>query len=74
MEITLNDVKKLVAIQSSLAIIAQKEIGNNQNGIAIAVNGSVIPRKDWENYLLKENDEVLIIKATQGGWLWMFDV
>ncbi len=67
MEITLNDVKKMVAIQSSLAIIAQKEIGYNQNGVAIAVNGTVIPRKDWENYLLKENDNILIIKASQGG-------
>ncbi len=40
---------------------------NKQKGIAVAVNSSVIPKSDWENYLLQETDEILIITATQGG-------
>ncbi|MFQ3576985.1 MAG: sulfur carrier protein ThiS [Cytophagales bacterium] len=39
----------------------------NQKGIAIAVNDSVVPKKDWELLVLKENDQITIIQATQGG-------
>ncbi len=67
MEITLNDVKKQIAIESSLAVLANIEIGEHQNGVAIAVNGAVVPRLEWETYFLKQNDNILIIKATQGG-------
>lgn len=36
-------------------------------GIAVALNDEVIPKTEWPSTLLKENDKVLIIKATQGG-------
>ncbi len=39
----------------------------NTNGMAIAVNDEVISRANWENFLLKENDHILLIKAAQGG-------
>ncbi|WP_299013456.1 sulfur carrier protein ThiS [uncultured Polaribacter sp.] len=37
------------------------------NGIAIAINGSVIKKTDWSLQTLQDNDDVLIIKSTQGG-------
>jgi sulfur carrier protein len=37
------------------------------DGIAIAVNEKVIPRGEWEGYLLRQGDRVFIIRATQGG-------
>lgn len=37
------------------------------NGIALAVNERVVPKNVWSVFTLKENDKVLIIKATQGG-------
>ena len=37
------------------------------NGIALAVNEKVVPKTEWEKFLLKENDKIIIIKATQGG-------
>jgi sulfur carrier protein len=36
-------------------------------GIALAVNEKVIPKSEWEKFELKDNDKILIIKATQGG-------
>ncbi len=36
-------------------------------GVAIAVNEEIIPKNEWENFFLKENDKVLIITATKGG-------
>jgi len=37
------------------------------NGIAVAVNQDIISKSDWKLKTLHEGDEVLIIKATQGG-------
>ena len=37
------------------------------NGIAIAVNSSVVKKTDWPSKLLQNNDAILIIKSTQGG-------
>ncbi len=36
-------------------------------GIAIAVNQEVVPKTNWDNFTLQQNDEILIITATQGG-------
>lgn len=39
----------------------------DDRGIALAVNEAVVPKKDWPKATLNENDEVLLITATQGG-------
>jgi len=36
-------------------------------GLAVAVNQEVVPKSKWDDFQLKENDDILIIKATQGG-------
>ena len=37
------------------------------NGIAIAINSSVVKKADLSLHLLQNNDDILIIKSTQGG-------
>jgi len=37
------------------------------DGIAIAVNQVVVPRGEWEGYVLEAGDNVFVIRATQGG-------
>ena len=36
-------------------------------GIAVAVNNKVVPKTGWESFLLRENDKITVIRATQGG-------
>ncbi|WP_455586302.1 sulfur carrier protein ThiS [Bacteroides sp.] len=36
-------------------------------GIAIAVNNKMIPRTEWDVFVLHENDKLVIIKAACGG-------
>jgi sulfur carrier protein len=67
MEITLNDKKHTVSENISLNEIVFNQLGDKQKGIAVAINDSVIPRSNWETYTIKNNDTILIIKATQGG-------
>ncbi|MCL5128346.1 MULTISPECIES: sulfur carrier protein ThiS [unclassified Algibacter] len=44
-----------------------KKLEISTNGIALAVNLNIITRTDWKTQTLNDGDEVLIIKATQGG-------
>jgi len=60
-----NQEQEFLSVNSLLDILKEKKIA--QNGIAVAVNETVIPKTEWEKFSLKENDSILIIKATQGG-------
>ncbi|MBI4946577.1 MAG: sulfur carrier protein ThiS [Bacteroidetes bacterium] len=66
MKVFVNDKEQDLISEKSLGQILLKTI-RDTNGIAVAVNNSVIPKKKWEQFELKENDKILIIKATQGG-------
>lgn len=37
------------------------------NGIAIAINHNVVKKTDWDTKCVIHNDDILIIKSTQGG-------
>jgi len=34
---------------------------------AVAINNTVIPKKDWKSYKIQSNDKILIISPAQGG-------
>jgi sulfur carrier protein len=36
-------------------------------GVAIAVNGEVVPRADWETFALPQDARVEVLTAMQGG-------
>lgn len=40
---------------------------SNKTGIAIAVNNQVISKTNWQNTIIKNQDKITIITATQGG-------
>ncbi len=67
MEILINNQKYTVSDNSPLKDIANSQLGAKQNGVAIAINDTVIPKINWDTHILKPNDHILIIKATQGG-------
>lgn len=50
-----------------LSTFVFSQIGEKTNGIAVAVNNSVIPKTNWEVIEIQPNDNILLIKATQGG-------
>ena len=67
MEIILNNQIKIFPEQCTVQQLLDEVIPEKQKGIAVALNNSVIPKINWQNQFLKQDDEVLIIKATQGG-------
>ncbi len=36
-------------------------------GIAVALNNKVMSRSDWNKSMVNTNDNIILIKATQGG-------
>ena len=44
-----------------------EKLSIQQRGIALAVNQTIISKQHWDTTFLESNDDVLIIKATQGG-------
>jgi sulfur carrier protein len=67
MEIIINNQKEIVAEASTIQSVADAKLGDKQKGVAIALNNQVVAKPDWSSTQLKNNDNILIIKATQGG-------
>jgi sulfur carrier protein len=67
MEISINHIKTTVEENTSLTAVVALNSGENTKGIAVAVNENVVPKNEWDNTILHQNDTVIIIKATQGG-------
>ncbi|WP_159520929.1 sulfur carrier protein ThiS [Sunxiuqinia indica] len=67
MNVSVNDRSVEIENQTNLhALISQLKLPS-ATGIAVAVNNQIVKKGHWENHLLAENDQVLIIKASQGG-------
>lgn len=67
MEIFVNNQPIQTEEQTSLLAIVNSQVGENSKGLAVAINEEVIPKNEWEKTILNQHDQVLIIKATQGG-------
>ena len=67
MELTINNQTKHFAESITIQALLDIEAPAKQKGLAVAVNNSVIPKTDWDNYALSPTDQILIISATQGG-------
>ena len=64
--IHVNNTPQDIEDQSSINDLLTK-LDRSPDGIAIAINREVILKAKWPETLLTENDQVLIIQATQGG-------
>lgn len=62
-----NQTKQFSAFILNIQQLLDFEIPNKQNGIAVAVNNTVIAKSNWDIHNLSETDDILIISATQGG-------
>lgn len=67
MEIKLNHQLKEIASKISVQQLLNDSIGERQKGIAVAINNNFVPKTAWSQRLVQANDDILIIKATQGG-------
>lgn len=68
MELTINgQAKTIEAANIDQLLAAELEEGHSRRGIAVAVNGEVVPRAQWENARIRAGDRVEIVRALPGG-------
>ena len=48
-------------------LLEEKAVDTGQRGIAVALNGAVVPRAAWRDTALKPGDSIEIVRARQGG-------
>ena len=60
------EVEPLAAATLS-ALLAEKAVDTGQRGIAVALNGAIVPRAAWAQTQLNPGDNVEIVRARQGG-------
>ena len=44
-----------------------RTVTDRERGLAVAVNGEVVPRGGWAVSVLRDGDRVEVLSATQGG-------
>jgi sulfur carrier protein len=49
------------------ALLDEKAVDTSQRGIAVAINGAVVPRAAWPSTELRAGDSIEIVRARQGG-------
>ena len=67
MEITVNQksyhLEDACSVEQMLSAVLHAEA----KGIAVAINQNIISKSNWRLHQLKQGDQVMLIKATQGG-------
>ncbi len=66
MKLTVNGEPREIDGQTIPDLLVSLDI-HETRGVALAVNGAVVPKSKWDEAELAEGDEVEIIRATQGG-------
>jgi sulfur carrier protein len=57
----------LSAGETIAAALSRLELPADARGVAVAVDGEVIPRDGWRSFTLGEDARVEVLTATQGG-------
>jgi sulfur carrier protein len=65
--IRINGQDEVLSVTTLGALLEEKAVDVAQRGIAVALNGSVVPRSAWAETALKAGDNVEIVRARQGG-------
>jgi sulfur carrier protein len=53
--------------QTLAGALAELGLSEDARGVAVAVDGEVVPRAAWETFALREDARVEVLSAMQGG-------
>jgi len=66
MHLTVNGEHRAVADGVNVAELVT-ELGGRNRGVAVSVNGTVVPRSAWVGTPLHDGDTIEVLTAVQGG-------
>ena len=61
---------EIVELERSATVVDAADrlgVGSETRGVAVAVDGEVIPRRQWTSTPLKPEQKIEIVRAMQGG-------
>ena len=67
MEITVNQQAYQVTHGCSVEQMLRIVLNQPAKGLAVAINQTIVPKAAWQQHQLSSGDQIIIIKATQGG-------
>ncbi len=53
--------------ESVAAVLARLGLDTDARGVAVAVDGEVVPRAQWQSFTVGEDARVEVLTAMQGG-------
>ncbi len=59
--------RKIPREMSVMELLSEFEIKFRQVGLAVAINGEIVPKSEYENKIVKEGDKVEIVQLVGGG-------
>jgi len=65
--IRVNGREEALAADTVAALLAARDILPGTRGVAVALNGAVVPARRWEETPLTPGDALEIIRPVQGG-------
>lgn len=65
--IRVNGAARPLDAETVAALVAALGIAADARGVAVALNGAVVPRARWAEAPLAAGDEIEVIRAMQGG-------
>ena len=66
-QIRVNGQDELLEVATLAALLQEKAVDTGKRGIAVAVNGAIVPRTAWAQTTLRAGDRIEIVRVLQGG-------
>jgi sulfur carrier protein len=66
-DIRINGQNEPLGVATLAALLEEKAVDTGQRGIAVALNGAIVPRAAWPQTALRPGDSIEIVRALQGG-------
>ncbi len=65
--VRINGEETRISTDTVEALLRSRDIPIDGRGIAVAVNGTVVPRAEWRSARLEDGDQLEIIRPVVGG-------
>jgi sulfur carrier protein len=65
--VILNGERKALPGRATIASAVNESGAQEGRGVAVAVDGEVVPRGEWERLELRDGQQVEVLRAVQGG-------
>ena len=65
--VTLNGERRLLPDDATLETAVRESGAEAGRGVAVAVDGEVVPRGRWEELRLRDGQQIEVLRAVQGG-------